>query len=758
MDPQILKFAALKFEREDWTSFRTIEGLSQKAGVAKGMLPRLVLKELADNGLDAGAAVTVGELPNGYFIEDTGPGLDGAPEDIARLFSISRPLVSTKLLRLPTRGALGNGLRVVAGAVLASEGFLTVITRNRRISLRPERDGTTTVVGVEPAHQIGTRIEMCFGLPRDANALSWAQTAINLARGQTYSGKTSPWWYDAANFHELLDATGDKPVRELVAQLDGCSGGKAGEIVAGAGLSRATCSTVTRAQAEKLLRIARANARAPSPKRLGAIGPNLYRDMQAYACAYGNADFGAQDPLAKIPFVIEAWAYSERGAVKKTSLNASVNRTPVTGNIRASRDKRDIDVFGCGLHHTVASAPAETHFIIALNVIAPFVPITSDGKEPDLQPFLSEICRVIASAVRKARRPGAGSTSQKEIVLDNLDAIIADVSGGGEFRFNARQLFYALRPIVMQEIEEELKIGNFTSIITDYEEEHGEIAGMYREPRGSIYHPHRSETITLGTLMVEEYERPVWTYNKIVYIEKEGANEALKTVRWAERHDCAVISSKGYSTRAARDLIDKLADHDEPVTVFCVHDADAYGTMIYQTFQEATKARRARKIRIVNLGLEPWEDMGLEVEAVAASERRKPIANYVTERGPHWEEWLQTRRIELNAMTTPQFIAWLDAKMAEHGSGKLVPPAGVLMAELDRQIEQNVRATLTERILREAGLEDRIKTALAVIEKPSAAALAEGIVTSFEEQPDRQWRNHVEDVADEHSASAMRAA
>ena len=31
---------------------------------------------------------------------------------------------------------------------------------------------------------------------------------------------------------------------------------------------------------------------------------------------------------------------------------------------------------------------------------------------------------------------------------------------------------------------------------------------MYREPRGSIYHPHRGETITLGTLMVEDYERP----------------------------------------------------------------------------------------------------------------------------------------------------------------------------------------------------------------------------------------------------------
>ena len=45
---------------------------------------------------------------------------------------------SSKLLRLPQRGALGNGLRVVAGAVLASAGSLVVITRNKRIELRPQ--------------------------------------------------------------------------------------------------------------------------------------------------------------------------------------------------------------------------------------------------------------------------------------------------------------------------------------------------------------------------------------------------------------------------------------------------------------------------------------------------------------------------------------------------------------------------------------------------------------------------------------------
>ena len=49
----------LQFVRADWSLFRTVEGLQQKAGVAKIKISRLVLKELADNALDAGAAVNV---------------------------------------------------------------------------------------------------------------------------------------------------------------------------------------------------------------------------------------------------------------------------------------------------------------------------------------------------------------------------------------------------------------------------------------------------------------------------------------------------------------------------------------------------------------------------------------------------------------------------------------------------------------------------------------------------------------------------
>jgi hypothetical protein len=144
------------------------------------------------------------------------------------------------------------------------------------------------------------------------------------------------------------------------------------------------------------------------------------------------------------------------------------------------------------------------------------MPITSDGKEPDLLPFFSQITDAVAKAVKKATFPSAGGElTQKDVVLNHLDAVIATVSGDGEFQFNHRQLFYALRPIVMELMDKELQIGNFTSVITDYEAENGDIPGAYHKPRGTIYHPHRDETIPIGTLMVEDYERPVWTFNKL---------------------------------------------------------------------------------------------------------------------------------------------------------------------------------------------------------------------------------------------------
>jgi len=481
----------LKFERADWALFRTVEGLQQKAGVAKSKLRRLVLKELADNALDECGRVRTGELPQGgYFVEDEGRGIDGTPEEIARLFSIARPLISTKLLRLPTRGALGNGLRVVAGAVLASEGSLTVITRDQRIELRPERDGPTSAISsTKVEFPLGTRIEISFGpaLPEDKWALSWARMASRLAQGAVYAGRSSPWWYDTPQFQELLYASGTTPVRELIGRLDGCTGAKAGEIVSAANLTRSICRSVTDQQAERLLQAAREAARPVKPERLGAIGADVFPGF-AYAKSSGIAEFGSIAPVASIPFAVEVWAEKIVGEEDpSTHLTVCVNRTPVSADIWAARDKRDIDVFGCGLAHTIARAPTDAQFSIVINVTTPYMPITSDGKAPDLSPFLDAMIGATGRALQKAHRPNAGGrASQKDIVLDNLDAAIAAVSGKGKFRFTPRQVLYVVRKIVTDEIGETLTTPHFDAIITDYENEHGEnppdVSGAARHP------------------------------------------------------------------------------------------------------------------------------------------------------------------------------------------------------------------------------------------------------------------------------------
>lgn len=758
------------FERTDWSLFRTVEGLEQKAGLPVRHLRRLILKELADNALDTGNMVRVGfvdEDEEHYFVEDDGPGLAGEPEEIAALFSIGRPLRSTKLLRLPQRGQLGNGLRVVAGAVLASAGTLAVITRKRRIVLQPDMDGSTSVVKVTKARRpVGTRIEISFGaaLPDDDEPFVWVSLAQAVAGvGHTYTGRSSPFWYDAAQFHELLLAYGSQPARSLIAQLDGCTGGRAGEIVTEAGLDRARCQDVNREQATRLLQAARAAARPVSPDRLGFIGRAAFDDYH-YATEQDVLTLGGSQPQAEIPVVVEAWAQKIGERYDDIDFDLLINRTPSVAEISAYRDgDKDLWLDGNGLEHYSSDAPKKGAYQIIVNVTTPYCPITSDGKAPDLGPFANAILQTVANAMRKAQRsaPKDKKISQKDVVLDNLDDVIADASGDGQYRFNERQLYYLLRPIVREETEKELQEGNFEAIITDYENEFGEIPGMYREPRGSIYHPHRDEEIVLGTLTVEEYERPAWTFNKLVYVEKEGFSEALKADGWPRRHDCALMSSKGFTTRAARDLVDKLAEHDEPVDVFCAHDADAYGTMIYQTFQEATRARGARKIRIINIGLEPWEaiEMGLEVEEVERGNKYKPVADYVLQRdaehpneapgGTSWQNWLQTHRVELNAMTTPQFIGWLDRKMADHGVGKLIPPDDVLSTELETQLEEKIRVDVTERILREARAEDQIAAALAAIVRPDAAALKTGIRALFEEEPEAEWRDHVENVVEE---------
>jgi hypothetical protein len=329
------------YRREDWTEFRQLSTLTRKAGVPLERIPRLIVKELVDNALDHDEDCTFGILddPEGFYVANKGDGIPGVPQVIAEIYSIGRPLVSSKMIRMPTRGALGNGLRVVAGAVLATGGSLIVRTNGRTLYLRPQDDGSTRVERVEPWDGQGTRVEIYLGSPLeyahdDSKIFLWARQARGLAgKGDKYSGKTSPYWYDGDDFWSLIQAAGSRTVREQVAKFEGCGSEKAG-IIAESYLGR-SCDSLRRDEAEQLLRRARDHCKSVKPQRLGTVGPlPLYRGYSVRFDEF-KVEGGRTAIHAQIPCVVEAWASVHKEGPR---IALCVNRTPITGKVSLITD------------------------------------------------------------------------------------------------------------------------------------------------------------------------------------------------------------------------------------------------------------------------------------------------------------------------------------------------------------------------------------------------------------------------------------
>jgi hypothetical protein len=761
------------FSRQDWTLFRSLSTLGQRAGVTQDAIPALVVKELVDNALDVAGTCRYGRTRDGgLYVEDDGEGLPGTDAEVATLFSVARPLSSSKLLRLPTRGALGNGLRVVAGAVLASGGRLTVKTRGRALRLRPrDADGTTDVEHVKPWKDQGTRVEVLLGhvLPVDDSTFRWANQAAAMATsdGQTYRGATSPWWYDSDAFYELAQAAGARPVRELVGSFAGCSGAKAGKLAAD--FTGRPCDSLTRDEAEAVLSAMRRASRQVKTKRLGAVGARL-QPAAGYAREAGAFQIKpARGSLpAVVPVVVETWA----SPADAPAISFYVNRTPISAGIHVSRcmkDKAAYGLMGCGLsdEHKNTASPVKVgrgrEYSLVVNVTTPHMPITTDGKAPDLSVIGGTIRDTLEKAIRRAKRKSANDngrqTTQAAVITKALPAAIDKASGNGQHRYNQRQLFYVLRPHVLDALGVEPSWDWFCKVVTKCEADRGgDLPGIYRDDRGTLYHPHTGEYIPLGTRAVEEYRRPEWTFNKVLYCEKEGFFATLIDAQWPERHDCALLTSKGYGSRAARDVLDLLGDSDEPLTFHCVHDADGPGTMIYQTLQEATAARPRRRVEIINLGLDPAEalDMGLPVEPAERKDgKRVPVADYIP---PVWREWLQGHRVELNAMDTPTFLEWLDGKMEQAG-GKLIPPPAVVAGRLRDEARATIRRRLVDEALLTARVDERTAEALDGLGgelRRVGARLVSSISDTLAADPALPWTFPVAEAAARVSARAAR--
>lgn len=410
-DPSIFQV-----RRPDTLQFRTIEGTCRMAGVPRHRLRRLIAKEVVDNALDAcdragcPGMVSIESDGSRYTVTDQGSGIDVNPATLADLFSTGRAMLSGKFWRAPTRGVLGNGLRCLVAAVALSDGTIIVETRGHRTVLHPLRLGTTEVISTGPAWVVGTRITYTLDpkiIPFEFDDLADARAAIAVAKaaGPPYGRRPSPHWLDLDHLAETF-ATIEPPattVRQLIEQLDGCTGATAGKLAVPFGKGR-TGRSMKEADAANLLAAMQATAREVKPRALGAIGANAFGDTyDGYIVTECTLEVGGREPRASIPVLIEAWASvtSRRGG--NASLRIFCNRTPAVGSASATRTQGNhIVLAGAGLDGEMFAAEGGDCALI-LAITAPLIPQASLGKAAVLYAMREPITEALRRTFTRSR-------------------------------------------------------------------------------------------------------------------------------------------------------------------------------------------------------------------------------------------------------------------------------------------------------------------------------------------------------------------
>jgi hypothetical protein len=228
---------------------------------------------------------------------------------------------------------------------------------------------------------------------------------------------------------------------------------------------------------------------------------------------------------------------------------------------------------------------------------------------------------------------------------------------------------------------------------------------------------------------------PLHRYRHALFVEKEGFNPLFEQVALAARFDLAIMSTKGMSVTAARQLVEALSD--EGVTILVVHDFDKAGFSIVHTLRSDTRRYQfATTPNVVDLGLrvEYVEALGLESEPVTYKGRVDPRRNLqeagattaecaflVREAGR--EVWFG-QRVELNAMTSDQLVTWLEAQLKAHGVAKVVPERTVLqeayrrahrLAAIQQAIDTTNEAEAKKKVRVPGKLEALVRAVLAKV-------------------------------------------
>ena len=239
------------------------------------------------------------------------------------------------------------------------------------------------------------------------------------------------------------------------------------------------------------------------------------------------------------------------------------------------------------------------------------------------------------------------------------------------------------------------------TLLPDYIEENGLDWDVVYDARGHFEEPHTNRRVGCGTIEVGNYLHavkepdivpagfldasievvgPSGNFNAILFCEKEGFGPLFKAVDLANPRDLMIVSCKGVSVTAARQLIDQLCGTGLPL--FVLHDFDTAGFLILGTLQRDTRRYQfLNTFEVVDLGLRIDDITGLEREPAAATKISPDILRaQLAENGANDAEIaiLLDQRVELNAMASDDFIEMIERKLDDYGLKKVVPDDALL--------------------------------------------------------------------------------
>lgn len=370
----------------------------------------------------------------------------------------------------------------------------------------------------------------------------------------------------------------------------------------------------------------------------------------------------------------------------------------------------------------------------------------------------------------------------KDAAAACMEAAYLKMSGNGERPAHARQIMYATRGPIQESTGKPLDDKYFTqSLLPAYLRENQEkTAGwdVVFDARGHFREPHTGLTVPLGTIDVRRYlsnsrdcedgahlnapaswlmdtHGPQHRFGAILFIEKEGFEPLFRSMQLAERFDIAIMSTKGMSVTAARQLVDRLCgEHDIPLLL--LHDFDKSGFSIAGTLQRSNhRFQFKHEIRVIDLGLRllDVQRLSLESESVAVANRFGELPDGFSRNlrlnGATKEEiafLAAGQRVELNAMTSPQLVEFIETKLEKNGIKKLVPDEAALENAFRRALQHRFAAIRTAEIIQEA----QVEAAKAKLPK----GLAKKVRDALSRTPGIPWDQAVSEiVAQEQSAA-----